>query len=442
MGASAQHVSEAVRLGVPEQRWKTAACIGFRFVFLYFLLYILTTQIITGLLPLPFLDDLPEPGSLAPLRATVMWVGAHVFHVKVTYQMTGSGDKLFDWVLNFCALVAAVLSTAVWSVLDRKRANYTTPHKWFHLFLRFALGSQLLAYGMLKLVPLQMPHPSLTRLLEPFGNFSPMGVLWNSIGASPAYEMFTGAAELSAGILLFFPRTAMLGALLALAAMTEVFALNMTYDVPVKLLSFHLILMSLVLLAPEMGRMARFIFTREAVGPSDEPPLLGSARGNRIALWAQVAFALALVAANGINASTSWRTYGPGAPKSPLYGIWDVEELRRDEQVRPPLLTDQDRWRRVIFDSPKNVSFQRMDERFTGFRAAIDIGAGTIALTKGGDPKWKATLTFQRLAPERMTIAGEMDGHRLEMQLRLVDRGKMLLVSRGFHWIQDVPFNR
>lgn len=42
---------------------------------------------------------------------------------------------------------------------------------------------------MVKAIPLQMPAPNLTRLLEPFGHFSPMGVLWHSIGASRGYEM-------------------------------------------------------------------------------------------------------------------------------------------------------------------------------------------------------------------------------------------------------------
>jgi hypothetical protein len=53
-------------------------------------------------------------------------------------------------------------------------------------------------------------------------------------GASPAYEIFIGSAELLAGLLLVIPATAMLGALIWLIDMAEVFALNMTYDVPVK----------------------------------------------------------------------------------------------------------------------------------------------------------------------------------------------------------------
>ena len=83
-------------------------------------------------------------------------------------------------------------------------------------FTRFALASQMLTYGDGKACSLQMPFPFLIRLLEPFGNFSPMGVLWSSVGASPAYEMFAGSAEVLAGILLIIPATATLGALVCL----------------------------------------------------------------------------------------------------------------------------------------------------------------------------------------------------------------------------------
>ena len=35
-----------------------------------------------------------------------------------------------------------------------------------------------------------------------------------------------------------------------------------------------------------------------------------------------------------------------------------------------------------------------------------------------------------------------MDGHAVHMQLKLKDRNQFLLVNRGFHWIQEYPFNR
>jgi hypothetical protein len=57
----------------------------------------------------------------------------------------------------------------------------------------------------------------------------------------------------------------------------------------------------------------------------------------------------------GLNAHLGligWRTYGSGRTLPPLYGIWDVDEFLIDGQVRPPLLTDTGRWRRVIFERP------------------------------------------------------------------------------------------
>jgi hypothetical protein len=35
-----------------------------------------------------------------------------------------------------------------------------------------------------------------------------------------------------------------------------------------------------------------------------------------------------------------------------------------------------------------------------------------------------------------------MDGHAIHIELQLLDRNKFLLVSRGFHWIQESPYNR
>jgi UPF0716 family protein affecting phage T7 exclusion len=42
------------------------------------------------------------------------------------------------------------------------------------------------------------------------------------MGASPAYEIFTGCVELTGGLLLIIPGTATFGALIGLAAMIQV----------------------------------------------------------------------------------------------------------------------------------------------------------------------------------------------------------------------------
>lgn len=123
-----------------------------------------------------------------------------------------------------------------------------------------------------------------------------MGVLWSFAGASRPYEIFVGCAELLGGILLVVPRKTMLGALVCLAGLIQVFMLNMTYDVPVKLFSFHLLLMSLFLLAPDLPRLCRFFFLNRVTENSAQGPLFRSRRANRVALALQVLFGLWLLA--------------------------------------------------------------------------------------------------------------------------------------------------
>ena len=424
-------------------RWRLRTRIAFRFCALYFGLYILTTQMLGGLLPL-VAGILPNVGATGWMKGIVSWTATHVFHASsFVTVLTGSGDKIIDWVHAFCLLVMTAGATALWTVVDRKRPNYITAHKWFHLFLRFALGSTMVGYGMVKAFPLQMPAPSLQRLLEPFGDFSPMGVLWYSIGASRGYEMFAGFTELTGAVLLFVPRLRILGAMVTLAATVQIFTLNMTYDVPVKLFSFHLIVMSLFLLAPEAPRLMRVLVLNKTAGPSSQPPLLRSRRGQRIMLAAQLLFAAYILGVNLSQARDAWVSRGGGAPKPPLYGIWNVDEMRVDGVVRSPLVTDYGRWRRVVIQNTASMSFQRMDSTFQGYAAKYDMDAKSIALTSAQDKNWNAKLAFERPDNgDRMVLGGDMDGHKVRLDLRRVDHTKMQLLSRGFSWVQERPFNR
>jgi uncharacterized membrane protein YphA (DoxX/SURF4 family) len=424
-------------------RWKLATRVAFRFCFVYFGLYCLTTQIILGFAPLPSLQDLPDPSTLPPMRQLVYWTAAHVFHVKtqLVNSGSGSGDKTWDWTLMFCLLVISLLATLIWSALDHRRPNYVTLHKWFRLALRFALASSMLSYGMAKVVPLQMSFPYLYRLLEPYGNRSPMGVLWDSIGASPGYEIFAGCAELFGGLLLLFPRTTLLGAVVCLADMIQVFMLNMTYDVPVKLLSFHFIIMSLVLLAPHARRLVNFFFANHEVQPSTEPAIGRTRKTPRLALALQAALGLWLLGANVYNSWKSWYLFGGGRPKSVLYGIWDIEEFSQDGKLRAPLLTDNDRFRRAVFDFTDSVTFEKMDNTFISYGTAIDDARKTMNLDKGSDKNFKATLAYQRDG-DQLTLDGDFDKHKLHLKLHRIDHTKFSLINRGFHWIQEYPFNR
>ena len=113
-----------------------------------------------------------------------------------------------------------------------------------------------------------------------------------------------------------------------------------------------------------------------------------------------------------------------------------------DKQPRPPLLNDTGRWRRAIFDFPRLMAFQRMDDSLAYYFDSINLNDKTLTLTKTSDKNAGGNLIFQRPAQDRLILDGPMDGHQVHMELQLVDPNKFLLVRRGFHWIQEFSLNR
>lgn len=421
--------------------WSPATTIAFRFCFVYFGLYVLLTQMLSSLIPVPVIN-VPELGDLLPVRALVLWVGRSILGIAkpIAFAPTGSGDRTYDFVQVVIFLVVAAVATTAWSLRARDTARDVRLYRWFRLFARFSLGTSLLSYGLVKVVPLQMPF-QLRRLVEPYGNFSPMGVLWSSIGSSFPYEIFVGGAECLGGILLFFPRTATIGALICLADVIEVWMLNMTYDVPVKLFSFHLILMSVFLLAPNIRRLVDFFLKGRPAQLAPEPALGRSPRAQRNWVVAQRVFAAYVITVGLLGSITGWNTYGGGGPKSPLYGIWSVERMSVDGVEQPPLTTDSTRWKHVIFQQLDGAAtFQRMNDNFRGFQSKIDTVAHTLALTAG--PGKPDVLKYQRPDRNRLLLDGTMQSKRVHLELAWRDPDAFQLRSRGFHIISETPFNR
>jgi uncharacterized membrane protein YphA (DoxX/SURF4 family) len=199
-------------------------------------------------------------------RTICPWVAVHVFHLSgpaTQYHPTGSSDTTLDYIRVFCYATVAALVAVIWSMLDRSERRDQILYPWLLLIVRFYLAAVLLFYGATKVYDLQFPAPDFARLSETFGEASPMGFLWAFMGASPIYQMFSGWAELVPGVLLLFRRTTTAGALLAVAVMGNVVALNFCYDVPVKLFSSHLLLMALFLLIPDIAPLWKFLILRQ-----------------------------------------------------------------------------------------------------------------------------------------------------------------------------------
>jgi hypothetical protein len=88
------------------------------------------------------------------------------------------------------------------------------------------------------------------------------------------------------------------------------------------------------------------------------------------------------------------------------------------------------------------MTVERMDGELSRFNVSIKTDAKTLELSRANDGRAESHFTFQQPGPDRLTLAGAMEGHKVRMQLQLVDLNNFPLVSRGFHWVQEYPFNR
>jgi len=413
--------------------WSLLKRIAFRFFFAYLVLYLFP-------FPVNAIDAFEDAttGYDSLWARLVQPVGKALFGVDASVLPNGSGDTTFNYVQVFCYLAIAILATLVWSLLDRKREEYARLDAWLRVYVRFGLAAAMIVYGTAKVIPTQFPPPTLNKLNMIFGEQSPMGLLWSFMGASPAYTIFTGFAELTAGLLLTMRRTTLLGALIAAGVMTNVVMLNFCYDVPVKLYSSHLLLMALFLAAPSAKRLIDFFIFNRQTQPVEIPRLLPERWTRLVVPVLRTAVVLLYV---GTMLQTTWEYYsGSRYAKPVLYGMWSVEDFSINGQPKAPVLSEAMRWRSVVIDY-SSFNVRQMNDTRVRYVAKIDTAKRTIALMR---PQPPARTSFTYSQPQRSLIVmqGMLDGKSVRATLKRIDKLDFLLTSRGFHWINEYPMNR
>ena len=427
------------RISPAGNQWRLATRIAFRFACVYWLLYSLPS---TG--RISFFGVIPGGQAYKNVwQAIVQWVAIHVFHLSgsvTIYRFTGSGDTTLDYIQNLCFLVVAVAVAVVWSLIDRGRKNYQTLHSWLRLLVRYTLAITLLSYGFSKVFPVQFPFPALSRMVEPFGDFSPMGVLWQFMGSSPAYTIFAGTMETLGGALLLFRRTTTLGALVSAGVLLNVVVLNFCYDVPVKLYSLNLLLMAVFLMAPDLGKLTGLLVLNRPAAPMTMSGPVFARRWMRIAALSVKILFIGFFPMQ--NALQSYRFYKSAVlnpvDRPPLYGLYRVESFTRNGKEVPPLITDVSRWKTVVAQNAAILQVRMMDDTLQGFATQYDRSSSAVTLSGTS----KVILIYARPDADHVVLKGTLDADPLEIRMRRRNPSEFLLVNRGFHWINELPFNR
>jgi len=427
-------------------QWSVIERVAFRFALVYFVLSFFSA--ILQLVPLLGMLGAWHDEAVQPFY---VWIGKSVFGVEITVFPNGSGDTTYNWVQFASHVAFAAVLTVVWSAIDRRRTSYPWLKDGLWIAMRFVLAHAMFGYGINKVFGLQFPEPGMQRLLQDYGDSSPMGLLWTFMGASQPYTMFAGWMETIGGLLLCFRRTQLVGALWTAGVMANVFVLNMCYDVPVKIYSLHLLVTALVIAAPDMPRLSRMFLLNRPAPRADLRGPWTSRKLRRTALAVKFLWVGFTVPVMFWQMSEMQYTYGALAPKGELDGTWEVVDFRRDGVELSPVVTDEKRWRYLtLIDRPEWRQAIVTHMKGVNGRWRLEVRAGVLELREmtvaAGDDAGKAplagTLSFERVGERALRLTGEVAGARIEAVCERREPMNFLLMSRGFHWVNEFPFNR
>jgi hypothetical protein len=317
--------------------WSFLQKLLFRFFAAYFFIYIFPFPI--GYIP--FTDTL-NTWYNSIWDALVPWSGKYILHVSypITIKPNGSGDTTYNYVQLFLVAVFAIITAIIWSLADRRRKSYDLLLYWSTVYVRYYLAFTMMSYGFYKIIKTQFPFP-FYHLTETYAESSPMGLLWNFMGYSTAFNMFTGLAEAVGGFLLLFRKTTTFGALISITVLSNIVAMNFCYDVPVKLYSANLLLMAIFIAVPDMQRLINFFFRNKAVPAINMQPKFYK-RWMKIT-WISVKLLLIVSALYSTISGviSNYKVYGDEAvQKVPLFGIYNVVKFVKNKDTLQPFATD------------------------------------------------------------------------------------------------------
>jgi hypothetical protein len=129
-----------------------------------------------------------------------------------------------------------------------------------------------------------------------------------------------------------------------------------------------------------------------------------------------------------------------------LSGIWEVDSFSRDGKIVPQPSTDDAGWRRVIFDRAwgglRLDAFGAENRLLMGWQVAPESADGNLVLIPSSKENAPVTLKLTMAAPEKLMLTGEVAGHSLIANIHRANEIETRLLNRGFHWINEKPFNR
>ena len=420
-----------------EAIFKFLTQLGFKTLFIYFILFI-TTDLLTRVISLLKINFIF-------FDSIVSWIGLHVLNIKYAFVFESKdlGDTTFNFVFLFCILIISVLGGFVWAIFYKSKNNQKTLYYFLTVVLRYYLVFILLNYGLVKLFYLQFPEPSLHRLVQTYGNSSPMGLAWTFLGFSKGYNIFMGLSELMC-LFLLFRRTQTFGLIITLAVTLNVFLINIFYDIPLKIITAHLVICTLFLLFHDLKKLYAFFFKNDKTSLSliDSPRFLKFGKVKSMIYTFKVMFVISILILAFFKLKNRQEVLHGTFKKSQFYGIYDVMSYKVNGKFISLESKLENRWKYLIMQYKGQCEFIDSKDESSFFNVSLDSINSSIQFFRIDNSSNFTEFKYKKLDKKNLVFNGLIQGDSVEIIFRVLKEPDFLLLNRGFNLINEKPFNR
>lgn len=414
---------------VATRSWTLPQRIAFRFFVLFVVLFIIS-------FPFPH-EYIPDVGELT----RPFWEGLIEFSANTFYSLPdhaaliliSDSRGLYIHVVNL--LVISTLGCAVWSYLDRRRMHYQQLAYWFTVLISYYLAMQLMCYGFNKVFKAQFYLPEPNTLFTAVGNTPKDLLYWSSMGSSWSYNFFMGMTEVIAAFFLLFRKTRLIGAISCIAIMLNVVAVNIGFDISVKVYSTFLLLLSLLIVAPHTKRLYRFFVKNESTRLERWQPFLDTKR-KQVLYAAGKAMIICWLLFDALLFYFQTGNFNDDLqPRPPMHGAYQVFNFYAAPDNGQTYLQSEV-WKRVFVHRDGYFIHQTLNEQMHDYELQMDLDNNMWLVT---DYQLDTTFSFNvvPVADSIWTVTGRLHHSYYSMQIKQLEISNMPLLQNEFRWFVE-----
>nr|WP_068890951.1 hypothetical protein [Pedobacter panaciterrae] len=370
-------------------------------------------------------------------------------------------EGYYNWLI---ALVVATTGAVIWRNLpgEKNKIEYNQLYYWLRVLLRYRLALAVIFTGIIKLVPIQIPEPTLSDLHTAYGEF----LLWkvyyltNAI-SSAGYVPFLGFLEILGGLLLLHKRTTSIGAGLLITLLLNVVLVNYVYEIGEQVYSSFLLLLASVIILYDVPRLYN-LFVKESKSDPDNFIPTYTTKVEKLRTALQLLLIL-VITSFSILTVFSWQSTNYPFPKAKgiadIKGFYNVQEFVVKGDTIPYSLTDSVRWQNVVFEEWNTLSIKHNEpikvdslkprivyqtdnnrnyeqlgnggRHFYSYKHKENDGKFIIKLINKSDTSQVQTFSLKRLNKKELLLKGiNINGDSLSIKLVRIHKKYLLQEGR------------